>query len=48
MSQTSKSSVLPCVPSSSILGDKKQVFISHTGQVYVLRVTSSDKLILTK
>ncbi len=36
------------VDSSTLLGRQREVVIVHRGQEYRLRVTKSDKLILTK
>ena len=36
------------VDSSALLGRQREVVIVHRGQEYRLRVTKSDKLILTK
>jgi hemin uptake protein HemP len=34
--------------SSDIMGTQREVWIEHGGQLYRLRITSNDKLILTK
>lgn len=36
------------IESDELLGDSNQVFILHDGQVYSLRRTRENKLILTK
>ncbi|MBU3581545.1 hemin uptake protein HemP [Polynucleobacter sp. AP-Capit-er-40B-B4] len=36
------------VSSSVLLGQRKQIFITHDGQTYQLRITKLGKLILTK
>lgn len=36
------------IESDELLGDSNQVFILHAGQVYTLRRTRENKLILTK
>lgn len=41
--------ILPKTVSSEILlGQGKQMFIAHSGQIYQLRITKLGKLILTK
>jgi hemin uptake protein HemP len=41
--------ILPKTLSSEILlGQEKQIFIAHSGQIYQLRITKLGKLILTK
>ncbi|MFL6547565.1 MAG: hemin uptake protein HemP [Povalibacter sp.] len=39
---------LPCVRSDSLFGKAREILIEHAGSFYRLRVTSSNKLILTK
>ncbi len=34
--------------SATLFGDRREVVIVHRGQEYLLRITRSDKLILTK
>ena len=34
--------------SGDIMGTQREVWIEHGGQLYRLRITSNDKLILTK
>ncbi len=36
------------VSSKDLLGDRKQLIIEHNGDRYTLRITSNNKLILTK
>ncbi|MDG2141792.1 MAG: hemin uptake protein HemP [Gammaproteobacteria bacterium] len=36
------------VSTTELLGNKKQLQISHNGAEYTLRITSNNKLILTK
>jgi hemin uptake protein HemP len=36
------------VSSEALLGQGKQMFITHDGQIYQLRITKLGKLILTK
>lgn len=36
------------VTSSELLGPAKQLFISHNGDKYTLRITANNKLLLTK
>lgn len=38
----------PALDSSQLLGGRKQVAISHGGELYSLRLTRNGKLILTK
>jgi hemin uptake protein HemP len=38
----------PVLSSASLMGDASCVHIEHAGSLYVLRVTRSGKLILTK
>ncbi|MBU3582816.1 hemin uptake protein HemP [Polynucleobacter sp. 15G-AUS-farblos] len=41
--------ILPkTVSSEALLGQGKQIFITHDGQIYQLRITKLGKLILTK
>jgi hemin uptake protein HemP len=41
--------ILPkTVSSETLLGQGKQIFIAHDGQIYQLRITKLGKLILTK
>jgi len=41
--------ILPkTVSSETLLGQGKQMFITHDGQIYQLRITKLGKLILTK
>jgi hemin uptake protein HemP len=40
--------VLPKVPSSDLLQGARELLILHHGETYRLRLTSNDKLILTK
>jgi hemin uptake protein HemP len=42
------SASLPCVRSDSLFGKAREILIEHAGSLYRLRVTSSNKLILTK
>jgi hemin uptake protein HemP len=44
----SRSASLPCVRSDSLFGKAREILIEHGGSLYRLRVTSSNKLILTK
>ena len=44
----STSASLPCVRSDSLFGKAREILIEHGGALYRLRVTSSNKLILTK
>ncbi|MGX9962749.1 hemin uptake protein HemP [Roseomonas sp. F4] len=39
---------LPKVPSSDLLQGSRELLILHHGETYRLRLTSNDKLILTK
>ncbi len=39
---------LPLVESTDLFGDKREVQISHRGEIYRLRITAQQKLILTK
>ena len=43
-----RSASLPCVPSDRLFGKAREILIEHAGSLYRLRVTSSNKLILTK
>jgi hemin uptake protein HemP len=38
----------PCIPSSELLRGARELLILHQGETYRLRLTSNDKLILTK
>lgn len=38
----------PLVASSALFGGGRQLRIAHAGQVYLLRITRENKLILTK
>ncbi|MDP2868028.1 hemin uptake protein HemP [Methyloversatilis sp.] len=38
----------PTLDSATLLGGRKQVAISHGGELYSLRLTRNGKLILTK
>ncbi len=38
----------PVLSSASLMGDSSCVHIEHAGSLYVLRITRSGKLILTK
>lgn len=38
----------PALDSAQLLGGRKQVAISHGGELYSLRLTRNGKLILTK
>ena len=38
----------PRIPSGDLFGGEREIVILHAGQEYVLRITRSDKLILTK
>lgn len=41
--------ILPkTISSEALLGECRQMFIAHDGQIYQLRVTKLGKLILTK
>ena len=46
--QTAGSASMPCVRSDSLFGKRREILIDHGGSLYRLRVTSSNKLILTK
>ncbi len=37
-----------CVSSSQLMGTRKRLIIEHNGEQYTLRITSNNKLILTK
>ena len=39
---------IPCVRSDSLLGRSREILIEHGGCYYRLRLTHSNKLILTK
>jgi hemin uptake protein HemP len=39
---------LPCLRSDSLFGKAREILIEHSGCYYRLRVTHSNKLILTK
>ncbi|MDP1837506.1 MAG: hemin uptake protein HemP [Reyranella sp.] len=39
---------IPVADSSALMSGKRELVIRHNGQAYRLRVTASDKLILTK
>ncbi len=39
---------VPCVRSESLFGRSREILIEHGGSCYRLRVTHSNKLILTK
>jgi hemin uptake protein HemP len=47
-STTAPSARLRRINSSELLGSAQEVEISHTGQIYRLRLTALGKLILTK
>lgn len=38
----------PCITSELLFGSNRQLKIQHEGETYTLRITSRDKLILTK
>ncbi|MGH0033468.1 MAG: hemin uptake protein HemP [Myxococcota bacterium] len=38
----------PTVRATELLGENGLVYIEHNGQLYTLRLTRNDKLILTK
>lgn len=37
-----------CIASSLLLGEEGQVWIAHNGELYCLRLTRRNRLILTK
>jgi hemin uptake protein HemP len=39
---------MPCLSSEEIFGKQREVMIQHAGSYYRLRLTHSNKLILTK
>jgi hemin uptake protein HemP len=39
---------IPVIDSSALMNGRRELVIRHNGQSYRLRVTASDKLILTK
>lgn len=39
---------IPVADSTALMSGKRELVIRHNGQAYRLRVTASDKLILTK
>lgn len=39
---------IPVVDSFALMNERRELVIRHNGQAYRLRVTTSDKLILTK
>ena len=39
---------LPCLRSEELFGKQREIMIQHAGSVYRLRLTHSNKLILTK
>lgn len=39
---------LPCLRSDQLFGGTREVLIEHSGTYYRLRITQSNKLILTK
>ncbi len=41
-------SQLPLVDSEILFGDSREIQISHRGEIYRLRITAQQKLILTK
>ncbi len=36
------------IDSKNIFEDKREIFIEHNGNIYTLRITKENKLILTK
>jgi hemin uptake protein HemP len=38
----------PVVPLSQLLGSRRELHIEHAGELYRLRITQANKLILTK
>lgn len=42
------SSAVPQIEAAVLFGGRRLVHITHAGQVYTLRVTRNDRLILTK
>lgn len=44
----SRTSHLPRIASTRLMGDSRELVIEHQGNEYHLRVTRNDKLILTK
>jgi hemin uptake protein HemP len=40
--------VIPCLRSDQLFGKAREILIEHSGGYYRLRVTHSNKLILTK
>jgi hemin uptake protein HemP len=39
---------LPCLRSEELFGQQREIMIQHAGSLYRLRLTHSNKLILTK
>lgn len=39
---------LPCLRSEELFGNQREIVIQHAGSYYRLRLTHSNKLILTK
>jgi len=47
-SALSRTPAIPCIRSDSLLGRSREILIEHGGSYYRLRLTHSNKLILTK
>jgi hemin uptake protein HemP len=39
---------MPCLRSEELFGQQREIMIQHAGSLYRLRLTHSNKLILTK
>lgn len=39
---------IPCIDSAELFGNNREIRISHRGELYRMRITAQQKLILTK
>lgn len=46
--EATRGPAVPCVPSNALFGRSREILIEHGGSYYRLRLTHSNKLILTK
>jgi hemin uptake protein HemP len=46
--QGEKGSAIPRIDASTLLASRREIILVHNRQEYRLRITSNDKLILTK
>jgi hemin uptake protein HemP len=47
-SKSAQAAHVPSLRAADLFGDARELILEHNGQMYRLRITANDKLILTK